>query len=96
MKFNSQKEMFQWIWDNRERVSEISGLPLLPQGHPKWSWQFAHVLGKGAYPGFKLRQENIMLMLPQEHENQETFDEYRNRHDSLRKQYYKEFYGKEF
>jgi hypothetical protein len=96
MKFKNQAEMFMHIWNERPHVSEISGEPLLPKGHPQHHWQYAHVLGKGAYPSYKLNSDNIMLVLPHEHEMQEEFEIFRDKHDELRRRYYKEIYNKEF
>lgn len=96
MKFKNQKHMFDWIWDNRPHISELSGDYLLPKGHYKWHWQFMHILGKQAYPAYKLNPNNIILGLPREHEKQEEFEVFREKHDELRKQYYKEIHGKEF
>lgn len=70
-------------------MSEVSGKPLLYKGHSLWHWQFAHVLGKGAYPRYKLRAENIMLMLPEEHEKQEQFEAYQEKKDYLKAKYYR-------
>jgi len=82
--------LFLEIWESRPHISEVSGKPLLWQGHPQWHWQFAHVLSKGAYPAFKYRSENIMLMLPEEHEKQERFDKFIEKRDELKRQYYDE------
>lgn len=87
MKFKTQKEMFQWIWDNRPHVSELSGKPLLPKGHFKFHWQYLHVLSKGQYRLYKLNPDNILLALPEEHENQEQFEVFRNKRDELKAQY---------
>ena len=84
----NQKQMFQQIWNDREHVSEVSGRPLLPQGHPQWHWQFAHVLSKGAFPRYKLNPDNIMLMLPEEHERQERYDLFNERKETLKRIYY--------
>jgi hypothetical protein len=37
-----------------------------------------------------------MLALPDEHEHQERFDKFVQKRDELKREYYKEFYGKEF
>ena len=97
MNFKNQKELFNWIWNNRDHVSEVSGLPLIEdKNHFQFYWQFAHVLGKGPYPSYKLNPDNIMLMLPGEHERQEEFEVFTRKHMKLKRQYYKEIYGKEF
>ena len=95
-KFKNQKELFMHVWNSRPHVSEVSGKPLLSIGHDLWYWQFAHVLSKGSYPSCKLKEENIMLMLPDEHKNQEQYPEFIVRREKLRSQYYKEIHGKVF
>lgn len=96
MIFKTQKEMFDWIWEDRLHKSELSGLPLYPKGHFKWHWQFLHVLPKGTYPHYKLNSDNILLALPDEHENQEMFSIFQEKKSELKQQYYKTYYGKEF
>lgn len=80
--------MFLEIWEDRPHLSEVSGKPLHPVGHWQWHWQFAHVLGKGSYPKYKLNPENIMLMLPEEHEKQENYQLFNERKIQLKKQYH--------
>ncbi len=94
--FKNQKELFMHIWNSRPHVSELTENPLLPISSDLWHWQFAHILPKGAYPSYKLREENIMLMLPDEHKNQEHYEKFIQRRDELRRKYYKEIYGKDF
>lgn len=94
--FKNQKEMFDHIYEERGPFSELSGKPLLPKGHFKFYWQFLHVLGKGPYPAYKLNPNNILLGLPEEHEKQETYEVFKEKHAELKRQYYKEVYGKEF
>jgi hypothetical protein len=84
----SQSELFRHVWETRKHVSEVSGEPLLPEGHPQWHWQFAHVLSKGAFPRYRLNPENIMLMLPAEHERQEQFESFNQKKIKLKKQYH--------
>lgn len=92
----NQAELFARVWENRPHRSELSGVPLLPKGHPQWHWQFLHVLPKGSYPKWKLEEKNIMLALPDEHLRQERFEKFIERRDELKREYYKEFYGKEY
>ena len=94
--FKNQSEMFDWIWDNRPHISEISSEPLLPKGHLQWHWQFLHILPKGSYPKYKLNPDNIMLALPEEHEKQEQYEVFQEKHLELKRAYYLEFYNKEF
>jgi len=96
MNFKNQKELFQHIWDTRDHVSEVSEKPLFPEGHCKWHWQFAHILPKGSYPAYKLRPENILLMLPEEHENQNDFAVFNEEYQVMKAKYYEEIYGKKF
>ena len=88
--------LFEEIWSEREHVSELSGKPLLPKGNMRWHHQFLHVLPHGSYKAYKYRKENIMLALPEEHAVQERYPKFMERHEELRRQYYKEIYGKEF
>ena len=96
MIFRTQKEMFNYIWETRPHISEVSGKKLLPKGDFKWHWCFAHILSKSTYPKWKYNSDNIMLMLPEEHARQETFPAFIEKRDELKRKYYKEFYNKEF
>jgi hypothetical protein len=58
-----QTLMFWEIWNERKHKSEVSGLPL---GAFDIRY-FSHVLTKAAYPKFRLKKENIVLMTPEEH-----------------------------
>lgn len=89
MKKRNLGKLFNEIWEEREKVSEVSGKPLLWPGHFQFHWQFAHVLGKQAYPRYAERKENIMLMLPEEHEHQEQFEIFRQKRDELKAKYYR-------
>jgi hypothetical protein len=84
------KSLFIEIWEERPHLSEVSGRPLLPIGHWQWHWQFAHILTKGAYPSFKFRKDNIILMLPEEHEKQESFASFIEKREELKRKYYDE------
>lgn len=83
--------MFLEIWEDRPHLSEVSGKPLHPVGHWQWHWQFAHVLGKGSYPKYKLNPENIMLMLPEEHEKQESYQLFNEKRIKLKKEYHERY-----
>lgn len=65
--FKNQKELFAHIWASRPHISEISGCLLFGENHPLFFWQFSHTLSKGAFPKFKLKESNIVLMTPAEH-----------------------------
>jgi hypothetical protein len=90
MEFKNQKQLFEHIWETRPHVSEISGKPLLSGNHYQFMWQFAHILSKQAYPEYKLLEENIMLMLPDEHAKQESFEIFQDRKQELKEKYYSE------
>lgn len=81
--------MFIEIWNERPHFSEVSGKPLLPATDRQWAWQFAHILPKGSFHSQRLNKENIMLMLPSEHENQERYDKFQQKKTELLNQYYK-------
>jgi hypothetical protein len=96
MKFKTQSEMFNYIWDTRPHYSELSDKELLQPNAINWHWQFLHVLPKGSYPKWKFESDNILLALPDEHARQETFPKFIERRDELKRRYYKEFYNKTF
>ena len=83
----NQSQLFAHVWETREHISEVSGKTLLHEGHSMWHWQFAHVLGKGTNTRWKLNPDNIMLMLPEEHTNQERFEAFRERQQKLKLAY---------
>lgn len=96
MEFKSKKELYRYVWENRPHVSEVSGKPLFPPNHFKFHWQFAHILNHGRYPKYKFNPENIMLMLPDEHEKQDEFEVFKEKQLELTREYYRIFYNKEF
>lgn len=96
MFFKSQIEMFNWIWDYRFHVSELSGEPLVEKGHLYWHWQFLHVLPKGSYPHYKLNSDNILLGTVKEHDTQEHFKVFQDKKQQLRQEYYEKYYNKTY
>lgn len=67
-KASGQYDLFLEIWKEREHFSFVSGQTLAHLRHTKvFVNVFAHVLSKGAFPRFKLKKENIVLLTPQEH-----------------------------
>jgi len=90
--FNNQIELFNYIWETREHISELSGEPLLNKGAFQWHWQFLHILPKGTYPKYRLNPENIVLGTVKEHENQESIPKFQELKSKLKRQYYDEFY----
>ena len=53
-----QKPVFEKIWNERAHVCWITG-DRLPE--PAKADYFFHVLPKGAYPGYKTNEENLIL-----------------------------------
>lgn len=90
------KKLFLEIWNEREHVSYLTGEPLLPYGHPKWHWQFLHVLSKNHYTRWKTNKKNIILALPKEHEKQESFPKFIELRDRLKQEYFKQIYPERF
>lgn len=86
----NQTELFEFVWNTRDHLSEVSGKPLPYKGHPQHHWIYAHILAKGPYPQYKLNPENIILLTPEEHDLQETFLEFRERKEKLKQKYYSE------
>lgn len=95
MTFRTKTELFNYVWETRPHVSELTGAPLLPKGNFQWVWQFLHVLG-GNYPHYKLNPDNILLGLPEEHQNQNQYKVFNERSDELKREYYARYYGKSF
>ena len=62
--------MFEELWEERERVSFLTGRPLTSyEGTPLWYSIFAHVSSKAKnrYPKFILHKPNIVFLDPEEH-----------------------------
>jgi len=83
MKPTGELKIFNEIWNDREHFSEFTGKPLLPKGHLKWHWQFAHCLNKGRFPSMRLRKDNIFLCLPDEQMIQDRFEVFVERKQKL-------------
>ena len=79
--------MFEWIWETRPHVSELSGKPLFPKGHFQWAWQFMHVLSKGSHPSMKFDSDNILLGTPDEHSHQERYEVFKSKKIELKRKY---------
>jgi len=75
MDFKNQTELFNYLWEIKPHVSEISGEPLHPKGHWQWHHQFSHTCPKGLYRRIKLSPENIVLMTKSEHDFWEHWTE---------------------
>jgi len=64
-------QFFKEIWRERPPVSEISGIHLGYLYKPHF---MSHLLTKAAYPKFRHKKENIMLMTFEEHQEWEFGD----------------------
>jgi len=73
--FVTQKEMFEWVWANREHKCQFTGEDLNKVPKWKWHWCFLHVLPKGQYPLWKLNPHNIVLGWPEFHAAADNFTE---------------------
>ena len=80
-KVRSEIDVFNEIWNERPHVSELSGKPLpYDKSNMKmWVCQFLHVVNKGRSPMLRLDKRNIMLGTPEEHDRQDSFNEFRLR-----------------
>lgn len=94
-KATGERQFFLSIWNEREHISEVSGLPLLPESHHQWHWQFSHYLSKKSFPAFRLNPENCFLCLPEEHQEYEfksrgnpKWDKIKEKYEILKQQYY--------
>ena len=59
----SEKDIFMEVWAERPHFSFLSNRPIKYFAYSN----FAHVLPKSKYPKYRLRKENIVLLLPEEH-----------------------------
>lgn len=67
--FKNQMEIFNYLWDTKPHVSEISGRKLTAErGSLLWRCYFAHAIPKGKYPKYKLNEECIILLHNEEHQ----------------------------
>ena len=60
--------MLDRLMEERGPFSEISGVPLMPKGTPRYHWQIFHILGKGEYPELRLEDFNVILTTADEQE----------------------------
>jgi hypothetical protein len=67
-KESGELKLFVKIWKTRERVSFLTGKRLTNEiGTSFWFNLFAHLIPKGKYGNFRLREDNIILLTPNEH-----------------------------
>ena len=68
-KVSGEKVLFDLLFEERAKVSQVSGKPLISdKNHFQFYWQFSHILTKGAYPKYRGLKENIKLVTPEEHD----------------------------
>lgn len=70
-KATGELKLFQEIFDQRGGRCEITGEELAFN-----VWCFMHILSKGAYPSYRLKPENIMLVRPDIHQLYDCSDKY--------------------
>lgn len=56
----TQKQVFEQVWDNQGGICYITG-KFIPKEKAK-PINFMHILSKGAYPKFKYRLDNVLLV----------------------------------
>lgn len=93
--FKDFNQVREYIWETRDHKSELTGEPLLNTNHAKWHWQFLHVLGRN-HTYWVLNPDNVLLGTPEEHDKQETFEVFNEKKEELTREYYREYYNKEF
>lgn len=62
-KVTGELALFKEIFIERKGVCEITGQKI--EFHPI---SFMHILAKGAYPRFRLKKDNILMVIPDIHE----------------------------
>lgn len=63
-----EKKVFDRIWEKRSHRSELSGRSVQQFENTDWYKNlFAHILSKLMYPKFRLKEQNIMIVHPDEH-----------------------------
>lgn len=67
-KATGELNMFREIWEEREHRCWITG-NVINEPSPQC---FAHILGKGGYPKYRLNKDNILLMDPHIHHLQHS------------------------
>ena len=67
-KVTGERELFVQLWAKCGGKCQVTGLPLLPPEHPMFHCQGSHLLPKGHYGKFRLREDNIVMCLKSEHD----------------------------
>ena len=82
------QKFFLGIWSKRGHYSEISGEKLFS---PPSTLYFHHILLKSVHPQAKFDEANIILLLPEEHQNVhlnlQRYEEINRRREELLKKY---------
>lgn len=63
--FEDEATMFDWVWEDRQHVSQVSGILL--DDVTLYHAMFAHILPKGKFPLYRYNPNNILLVHPLEH-----------------------------
>lgn len=80
----ADQKMYRQIWRERAHVSELSGMKLGDKLDPVF---FSHILAKGAYPRFRHRKDNIILLTKLEHVQWEFGDRKDPKFDVIKQRY---------
>lgn len=90
-KTTGEMALFQAIWKVRPHICSVCGKALPEPLKPHY---FAHILSKGAYPGFRLLDRNIDLMCERDHNEYDSGDCTAPKFDKIneKKQLLKELY----
>ena len=85
--------LFEKLWEERHHECYITGEPLLPRyfknkkENPLWFNQFAHILPHGQYKEWEFEEHNIILVRPEVHDQQETYEEFRALYEQKKIEY---------
>lgn len=92
-KATGELEVFKKIWKERPHICQVTGQALTVD-----NVNFSHILPKGRYPKFRLREENIWLVTWEIHHQWEhgnrldpMFDKKRELRSILKHRYHEEF-----
>jgi hypothetical protein len=67
--FDSEKDLFMYLWDNSDHKCRVSGKTLdMFFGTTRFWSMFAHILPKGRYPEYRLNPDNVWIVHPDIHD----------------------------
>jgi len=89
-KGRTEIDVFNEIWNERPRISELSGMPLQydKSNMKMWVCQFLHVIPKGMSKKLRLEKRNIMLGTIYEHNHQDQYPAFNQRKQELNLAFY--------